>query len=115
MGNLGTFDISAFPNGDGFIVRHVDTGELLEVSIFNDDPNSATFGQGAVILVVLTIPPYSPDEAHSTISPSHLSSRRTNLAHHEDEHHEDSIVQEHEASDYQRHVVGEMSDTFFYC
>lgn len=115
MGNLGTFDISAFPNGDGFIVRHVDTGELLEVSIFNDDPNSATFGQGAVILAVLTIPPYSPDEAHSTISPSHLSSRRTNLAHHEDEHYEDSIVQEHEASDYQRHVVGEMSDTFFYC
>jgi mannosidase alpha-like ER degradation enhancer 2 len=36
-GDLGLFDVSAFESGDGFAVRHVNSGELLEVSIFYDD------------------------------------------------------------------------------
>jgi mannosidase alpha-like ER degradation enhancer 2 len=42
MGNgMGAFDVSAFDNGDGFIVRHVDSGEILEVSIFYDELDSS--------------------------------------------------------------------------
>ena len=33
--------MSAFDNGDGFIVRHVDSGEILEVSIFYDELDSS--------------------------------------------------------------------------
>ncbi|KAK1744404.1 alpha-mannosidase (glycosyl hydrolase family 47) [Skeletonema marinoi] len=36
-GDMGLFDVSAFENGDGFVVRQVNSGELLEVSIFYDD------------------------------------------------------------------------------
>ncbi|KAL3782540.1 hypothetical protein HJC23_005214 [Cyclotella cryptica] len=53
--NLGMFDVSAFSNGEGFIVRHVDSGELLEVSMFSDDIAAGN----AVILVVLTTPTWS--------------------------------------------------------
>lgn len=48
--------MSAFPGGDGFIVRHVNTDELLEVSIFHDNQESEW-----VILAVLTIPSIQPD------------------------------------------------------
>lgn len=67
-GQLGKFDVSAFSHGDGFIVRHVNSGEIIEVSIFNDksnieelnpsiDVDSEAVDAETVILVVLTIPP----------------------------------------------------------
>ncbi|KAL7499794.1 hypothetical protein ACHAWT_007908 [Skeletonema menzelii] len=69
-GDLGQFDVSAFANGDGFVVRQVNSGELLEVSIFHDDfdlissdgddggandADAATLS-AATILAVLTLP-----------------------------------------------------------
>lgn len=62
---LGMFDVSAFPGGDGFVVKHVDSNELLEVSIFQNNPGTI---QGAVILVVLTVPP--PREESESALPS---------------------------------------------
>lgn len=79
--NLGMFDVSAFSNGEGFIVRHVESGELLEVSIFNDDYAASN----AVILVVLTTPTLlrstvlessTHEVTHSNVF-SPLSSRKT--------------------------------------
>ena len=51
-GNLGLFDVASFSNGDGFAIRHVSTGELLEVSMFSNEITSG----GLAILVSLTTP-----------------------------------------------------------
>lgn len=51
-GNLGLFDVSSFSNGEGFAVRHVSTGELLEVSMFSNEMTSGSIA----ILVSLTTP-----------------------------------------------------------
>ena len=68
-GSLGEFDVATFPQGDGFIVKHVNSNELLEVSIFHDNPESES---GTVILVMLTIPPYiEPIESLSSRKHSH--------------------------------------------
>jgi hypothetical protein len=65
-GDIGVFDVSAFPDGDGFVVKHVDSNELLEVSIFNDNSESPDGGKvGTVVLVVLTVPHVQwPSESH---------------------------------------------------
>lgn len=83
-GDMGMFDISAFENGDGFVVRQVNSGELLEVSIFHDDidhlssngddsngddddANDADDAKvsGATILAVLTLP-ILPESSNSS-------------------------------------------------
>lgn len=51
-GTLGLFDVSAFGNGDGFVVRHVESGELLEVSMFSNDISP----ESTVILASLVTP-----------------------------------------------------------
>jgi hypothetical protein len=74
---LGMFDVSSFFNGDGFIVRHVDSGELLEVSIFSDGIGLET--DSVVILVVLTTPAWSRTssfEENPSKTSSPLSSRK---------------------------------------
>jgi len=75
-GVLGKFDVSSFPGGDGFIVRHVNSDELLEVSIFHDDPETSS---GTVILTVLTSPPLKPSESHSNRKESASSSSSSSL------------------------------------
>lgn len=61
MGLLGQFDVGAYPGGDGFIVRHINSEELLEVSIFSD---RGIVGEDTsmTILTVLTVPPYTPPQ-----------------------------------------------------
>jgi mannosidase alpha-like ER degradation enhancer 2 len=34
---LGNFDVSAFPGGSGFYIRHVETGETLVTTVIDDD------------------------------------------------------------------------------
>jgi hypothetical protein len=68
-GNLGLFDVSAFTNGDGFVVRHVASGELLEVSMFSNEIPSG----GIAVLVSLTTP-------SETIS-SYVDIKQNNLQH----------------------------------
>lgn len=59
-GNIGLFDVNSFPGGDGFIVRHVQSQETLQVSIFQSDTSvHPSEDEGTVILAVLTIPHYN--------------------------------------------------------
>ena len=51
-GTLGLFDVSAFGNGDGFVVRHVESREILEVSMFSNDVSP----DSTVILASLVTP-----------------------------------------------------------
>ena len=102
---LGAFDVSSFPGGDGFVVRHVRTGELLEVSIFHSTTRGLV---GSVILVVLTIPPHHDNPTDTSKNKysqaiSSLTRRKGNSAKTEG-HHED----------YQRHVVGEYFHPFYF-
>lgn len=55
-GGLGAFDVSLFPGGEGFVVRQVNSQELLEVSLFHSDPRSSPSIEGRIALVVLTAP-----------------------------------------------------------
>jgi len=91
-GDMGLFDVSAFENGDGFVVRQVNSGELLEVSIFyddfdflgsdgvngdaNDNDDDAASLSGATILTVLTLPILS----ESSNSPPKLDKTATSLS-----------------------------------
>jgi hypothetical protein len=54
-GSLGAFDVSIFPAGDGFVVMHLDSQALLEVSLFHNYPKPGI--EGRLALVVLTVPP----------------------------------------------------------
>ena len=57
-GDLGYFDVSSFPGGGGFIVRHVESQELVQVFIFEKDSNlHPSEDVGTSALVILTIPP----------------------------------------------------------
>mmetsp|Transcript_16987 Transcript_16987/g.35659 ORF Transcript_16987/g.35659 Transcript_16987/m.35659 type:complete len:1640 (+) Transcript_16987:59-4978(+) len=72
-GDLGKFDVSSFSNGDGFIVRHVASGERLDVSIFYDfavnEIGEIEMSEEAIILVVLTVPNTLRDDINSTRDP----------------------------------------------
>ncbi|KAL9181308.1 hypothetical protein ACHAXT_010113 [Thalassiosira profunda] len=124
-GELGAFDVSAFPGGDGFVVRHVDSDELMEVSVFHDNPEP--FQSSTVILVVLTVPPPQSDSSNEASMPPHLSSRRSsgkNWRARTSGDNVDSVVfkglseGEAEAEDdgYRRHVVvGDLDGNAFRC
>lgn len=73
---VGTFDVSAFPGGDGFIVKHIESNELLEVSIFHQNPESQ---EGTVICVILTVPNQNPSilKSKEKDSTSSFLSRRS--------------------------------------
>eukprot|EP00978_Attheya_sp_CCMP212_P005562 scaffold12477_cov47-Attheya_sp.AAC.1 len=45
-GTLGEFELFSFQAGNGFSVKHLNSGELVEVSIFHMDGNTDTPGEG---------------------------------------------------------------------
>lgn len=59
-GDLGSFDVSAFPGGSGFFVQHVESGETVVTTLIDEE--SFTNGQGPLILVYSSNDP-SPDES----------------------------------------------------
>ena len=73
-GNIGLFDVNSFPGGDGFIVRHVQSQETLQVSIFQSDISvHPSVDEGTVILAVLTIPHYNSSVLPASIHKSSLA------------------------------------------
>ena len=116
---LGYFDVSAFPNGDGFVVRHVDSQELVQVSIFqNDTTLHPSEDESTVVMVILTPPQPAKGgyakvvNAHSSLPPRAVFSwkslsgnrgglfLRNNLP-------EDNAESKPARDEFRRHVVGE--------
>jgi len=108
---LGEFDVSSFPGGDGFIVRHIDSGEVIEVSIFHSLDQLTP----SIVLVVQTAP-FTQMEASTVTTPMHYQTldrstiklgkgglNRGDKATLMDDSTEDDIT-----DGYQRHVVGEL-------
>lgn len=117
---LGAFDVSSFPGGDGFVVRHVNSQELLEVSIFPEiDPDDSP---GAVVLAVLTTStrpsssPLTQNKLARTLEGRSLSSWRSSLSSlgHEsvDESPKEQSSEYAEDDEFRRNVVGERSASF---
>eukprot|EP00571_Detonula_confervacea_P007917 CAMPEP_0172332452 /NCGR_PEP_ID=MMETSP1058-20130122/62443_1 /TAXON_ID=83371 /ORGANISM="Detonula confervacea, Strain CCMP 353" /LENGTH=1455 /DNA_ID=CAMNT_0013049737 /DNA_START=662 /DNA_END=5029 /DNA_ORIENTATION=- len=122
-GSLGMFDVSAFPGGDGFVVQHVASEELLEVSIFHDDAELSPGETATVILVVLTTPPPQPVPSPTEPQNKHRPNLydRTTISWrssegswgrrlngdsvHDDSFEEDTKPEPDVDDDYERHVV----------
>ncbi|KAL7554973.1 hypothetical protein ACHAWF_018547 [Thalassiosira exigua] len=121
-GDVGSFDVSAFPNGDGFVVRQVETKELLEVSFFRDDqvPDDTS---RMVVLAVLTLPPQTQEPNRSYLAStgtSSLHSRRVSELRHVDRKDKGSSGDEADRQfvddHHRRHVVvADMAATSFRC
>jgi len=87
MGNgMGSFDVSAFPDGSGFSVRHIDSGEMLVTTLIENDVTADD--QGPLILVYSRTDsndegndsPVSEDDLHSTSTSSPHNPRTVVLA-----------------------------------
>eukprot|EP00531_Pseudo-nitzschia_arenysensis_P016724 CAMPEP_0116146756 /NCGR_PEP_ID=MMETSP0329-20121206/17339_1 /TAXON_ID=697910 /ORGANISM="Pseudo-nitzschia arenysensis, Strain B593" /LENGTH=1537 /DNA_ID=CAMNT_0003642535 /DNA_START=311 /DNA_END=4924 /DNA_ORIENTATION=- len=57
--DLGSFDVSAFPGGSGFLVQHVESGESVVTTLIDEEP--LTNGQGPLILVYSSNDPGSDE------------------------------------------------------
>jgi len=111
-GSLGAFDVSIFPAGDGFVVMHLDSQALLEVSLFHNHPKPGI--EGRLALVVLSVPPsqqyskrYLGDKIElfgRSLNGSWGRLSRSGVANYsiEDDSESNLVVNE-----YHRHVVGE--------
>ena len=51
-GSLGSFDVSVFQQGIGFFVKHINSGESIEVNVFEDNAGSLGMSTGPSIMTV---------------------------------------------------------------
>jgi len=123
-GDLGHFDVRLLSGGDGFIVKHVESQELVQVTIFEKDSNLHPSEDGGTsALVILTIPPPARNVSkgglpevvstrNPTLSPRTVVSWRSLSASwvgrlRENHFSEDNTESKLAHDDYRRHVVGE--------
>lgn len=122
-GSIGSFDVNSFPGSDGFIVRHVQSQETLQVSIFQSDTSiHPSVDEGTIILAVLTIPHYNssvlPASTHKPSlaghSPRIIASWRSMINNREEHSMVDDVPESDDNfesttadNETRRHVVGE--------
>lgn len=124
--NVGSFDVISYPGGDGFVVRHVESQEILQVTIVQNVTDLHPNEDGEIaVLVVLTTPPLVhnisqvlPQNTRSPIlSPRTVVSWSSLSANwggrlRGDDSSEGSTESKLSHDDYRRHVIGEHLYTF---
>ncbi|KAG7365321.1 glycosyl hydrolase family 47 protein [Nitzschia inconspicua] len=65
MGDFGSFEVSAFPEGSGFLIQHVESGETIVTTLLNDGESSSDNVPESYILVYNT--ESADPEAHRSV------------------------------------------------
>uniref|UniRef100_A0A7S4HYC4 PA domain-containing protein n=1 Tax=Odontella aurita TaxID=265563 RepID=A0A7S4HYC4_9STRA len=76
MGNQGLFDVATFTDGVGFFIRHVDSGETMEMTIVDDDRGGVAPGEEVVdesLVLVKGVVPRPPKNTGGGLSPDAMS------------------------------------------